>query len=720
MAATEEASRSADALQTTLSLEDLQTDAQRQVLDTITEIRKCGLDGILELPQLVVCGDQSAGKSSVLEALTEIPFPRNDNLCTRFATEISLRRASTNSLIIKVIPDDTRPDLEKASIKDFKEAITDFDDLPRVMDLAMKIMGIDNKLDPKATPQAFAKDVLSIIIEGPTRPQLNLVDIPGLIATHTKGTTIADVEMVAEITDRYITQRRTICLAVVSATSDYANQKTLEKVRQVDPKGERTLGIITKPDRLERGSGSEKGFIELANNKDGFFQLGWHVLKNRSFDERDCDLTDRNTAEETFFRTSSWKDLLPESRGIQSLRGRLASLLFQHVKKELPKLKKDLEALLSKNRKELQLLGCERSSVADFRSYLTLLSMDFSTITEAAVNGNYNADYFYDNMDYGFSLDSPATLRRVRAVKGHKFQINIADDFVSDSESHPVSADTYNTFEDDAPKVLTKKESMQWALTVLSRNRGRELLGNFNPLVVGELFRRQSWKWETMAKSHIILVWKVCITFLRSLLEDKCPKEVAERIWSLKIEDALKSRNHKATQELATLVGELKNYPINYNHYYTDTVEKCRQDWQKSALTNSITAALTSTTVHISGENAYKTFKEVDVKKAVSGFSNRSDPNMESFSCREALDSLLAIYKVQQKTFVANVTTQVVERHIVRGLETIFTPLVVINLSDAEVLSIARESVSVMNQRKNLEDQISRLEKGQEIFRRVM
>lgn len=68
---------------TTASLEALQSDEQSHVLDIVQQLRKCGLDSFLPLPQLVVCGDQSAGKSSVLEALTEIPFPRNDNLCTR-------------------------------------------------------------------------------------------------------------------------------------------------------------------------------------------------------------------------------------------------------------------------------------------------------------------------------------------------------------------------------------------------------------------------------------------------------------------------------------------------------------------------------------------------------------------------------------------------------------------------------------------------------------
>ena len=123
------------------SLEELQTDEQRRILDTVAQVRKCGLESVLSLPQLVVCGDQSAGKSSVLEALTEIPFPRNDNLCTRFATEIILRRAPNNSLTIKVIPDNQRPTHEQTEIKHFEESITNFDELPRIMKLAMGVMG---------------------------------------------------------------------------------------------------------------------------------------------------------------------------------------------------------------------------------------------------------------------------------------------------------------------------------------------------------------------------------------------------------------------------------------------------------------------------------------------------------------------------------------------------------------------------------------------------
>lgn len=141
---------------------------------------------------------------------------RNDNLCTRFATEISLRREATNALELKIIPDEKRPKPEQEKMKGFSESITDLNELPRIMDKAMSIMGISDG------HSAFAEDTLSIEIQGPDRPQLTLVDIPGIIQSSTRGVSNADVAMVAGITERYIKQHRTICLAVVSATNDAA------------------------------------------------------------------------------------------------------------------------------------------------------------------------------------------------------------------------------------------------------------------------------------------------------------------------------------------------------------------------------------------------------------------------------------------------------------------------------------------------------------------
>lgn len=640
------------------SLEDLQTEEQRRILDTVAKIRKCGLDSILSLPQLVVCGDQSTGKSSVLEALTEIPFPRNDNLCTRFATEIILRHGQISSITIKVIPDSSRPHTEQEAIRAFQESITNFKELPRIMNLVTAAMGISSTDTLDRQARAFSRDVLSIEVEGPSQPQLTLVDIPGLIQTSTKGVSDQDVDLVAEITTNYISQPRTICLAVVSATNDAANQPILRRVRHVDPKGDRTLGIITKPDRLPAGSGSESKFLELARNEDVFFKLGWHVLKNRSFEEGTTSLMERNASEATYFRTSNFKSLPKDNLGIDTLRSRLSLLLFEHVKEELPQLRQDLELALLDARHQLELLGHRRSSAAECKAYLTQLSMVYHETCKAAVKGHYEDAYFHKDADQPFSLDSSATIARLRAVvqyintefcnvvrnKGHKYQIDMSDTsgtgqyttFCKSAKSAPTSK--------KGPISMTKAEAIQWIRQIMVKNRGQELQGNFNPLIIGELFREQSSNWERLAVDHIEDVAQVCERFLDHLFKEKCPKDIKARVWSSRILDSLKARRKAAFRELELIMEDTRGFPINYNHYYTDTIHKRRQERQKAFLADSLESATEYT--HLPGCQSTHTSASIDIDEVATNFFTHIDPDMDNFSAEEALECLFAASRI--------------------------------------------------------------------------
>ncbi|KAB8292144.1 hypothetical protein EYC80_007887 [Monilinia laxa] len=141
----------------------------------------------------------------------------------------------------------------------------------------------------------------------------------------------------------------------------------LERVRRVDPKRGRTLGIITKPDRLPAGSGSESKFLELTRNEEVFFKLGWHVLKNRSFEEGASSLIERNESEATYFRTSNFKSLPKKNVGIDTLRSRLSLLLFEHVKEELHRLRQDLELAILNARSQFALLGNRHPQLGDTR-----------------------------------------------------------------------------------------------------------------------------------------------------------------------------------------------------------------------------------------------------------------------------------------------------------------------------------------------------------------
>ena len=102
----------------------LQSKDHEELLNIIDHLRGQGISRYIDLPQLIVCGDQSSGKSSVLEAVSGLRFPTKDNLCTRFATELILRRGPENSVTVTIVPGDHRTDDERLKLQAFKSPTT--------------------------------------------------------------------------------------------------------------------------------------------------------------------------------------------------------------------------------------------------------------------------------------------------------------------------------------------------------------------------------------------------------------------------------------------------------------------------------------------------------------------------------------------------------------------------------------------------------------------
>lgn len=211
---------------------------------------------------------------------------------------------------------------------------------------------------------AFSNDVLRIEISGPDKPHLIIVDLPGLIHSENKLQSAADVKLVGEMAKRYMENRRSIIFAVISAQNDYANQIVLKLAKDVDPTGRRTLGIITKPDTLHESSKSETTFPNLAKNQDVEFRLGWHILRNRDYRNRDSTMEERDRAKREFFSHGVWMDLPRASVGIDTLRERLSKVLLDQIKAELPSLVEDIQSNLEECHSRLAQIG---SSSGNYR-----------------------------------------------------------------------------------------------------------------------------------------------------------------------------------------------------------------------------------------------------------------------------------------------------------------------------------------------------------------
>ncbi len=111
----------------TSALTELRSSEPQSLLDEIDSLRLQGISDFVFLPQIVVCGDQSSGKSSVLKAISGVPFPRNDTLCTRIATEVILRPAPTAGAVVSIAPSQDSSDAERLRLDTFKESLQGLD-----------------------------------------------------------------------------------------------------------------------------------------------------------------------------------------------------------------------------------------------------------------------------------------------------------------------------------------------------------------------------------------------------------------------------------------------------------------------------------------------------------------------------------------------------------------------------------------------------------------
>ena len=388
---------------------------------------------------------------------------------------------------------------------------------------------------------------------------LAVVDLPGLIHSANKQQTEADVSLINDLVNEYISKQRTIILAVITAKNDPANQIILKLAREADKDNERTLGILTKPDTLEEGTKNQETFVSLVNNEDIILGLGWHTLRNRAHGEEEYSPTERNEAEATFLAKGAWRSLRGDRKGITTLRTKLSELLFHQIKRHLPAVRSELNKKLENVQVDIAKLGMGRSTLVQQKQYWFNLVKDYRDCMKQAVQGHYGSDFFVGS---GVG-ESTAKSRRLRALlmnqyinfgnqirlRGRKYtEHGRSPDSEEESFEMPMAAlssdtNSSTTTEDEEvscyeaggeldpipmhsipkQKVITQADMQKWVRRVLLRSRGCELPGLFQPLLVGELLWEQTSRWEYFARAQITASQSLCLDLVDDILEQLVP-----------------------------------------------------------------------------------------------------------------------------------------------------------------------------------------------------
>ncbi|XAR64693.1 Dynamin GTPase [Bertholletia excelsa] len=309
----------------------------RPLLDAIDRLRqlKIAQEGI-QLPTIVVVGDQSSGKSSVLESLAGINLPRGQGICTRVPLIMRLHHHSSPCPNLRLEFNNKTVHTDDAHIA---EAIKD-----ATNEIAGAGKGISN------TP-------LTLIVEKMGVPDLTMIDLPGITRVPVHGQPQDIYEQISAIIMEYITPEESIILNVLSATVDFSTCESIRMSQSVDKTGQRTLAVVTKADK------APEGLHEKVTADDVNIGLGYVCVRNRIGEE---SYEDARREETNIFQTHPLLSKIDKSMvGIPVLAQRLVHIQASIISKCLPDIVRKINDKLNEYVLELSKMPKNLSSVAE-------------------------------------------------------------------------------------------------------------------------------------------------------------------------------------------------------------------------------------------------------------------------------------------------------------------------------------------------------------------
>ncbi|KAJ3531839.1 hypothetical protein NM208_g8704 [Fusarium decemcellulare] len=671
------------------ALNQLNTAEAKALHDISNSLSACGVGKIVNLPQIIVVGEQSAGKSSVLEAISHVRFPTDSNLCTRFATELILRQADETRVDVSV----RFADKSKAS-QSFQRTGFRENDLPDIIKEAKECMGFAR------AGREFSKDVLRLEIEGPGMYPLSLVDLPGLFHADTETQSLGGKDTVDELVGSYMRQKNSIILVVITANNQLANHVALSRVKEIDPQRQRTIGVITKPDLTRPGYADEKTYVRVAKNQEGAnkLQLGWHVLRNRAEDEESLEA--RDEIEETFFKTGAWASIPREDRGIANLRKKLSRVLYNHIRNSLPGVVEDIEGKLRERQEELAQLGSPRSSPEDMRSFLLTISSKFQRLARDGIYGRYNDTFFggLEDEDRKFRAQLRNFNRAfdyILKTKGSTQVVVEDEDGEADTDELPEYLEDFLArfpYECPDPEIITREELNTQLQKQAAANQGCEFPGSPNKDLAIQLFKKQAAPWEDIAKFHVRRVTLAAKAFVDELFKHVIgpahTNQTTEAILSTCVDPFFSEKERILDEKLQEL---LRPYSVGYA-LPLDFAELMRDKYPE-LFDGDAKAKLTTN----------------KIKQAITSDDGLQD---DEFGTENVIDSMLAYYEMSRRTFTDNIINLAIESCLVCDVPEILTPTAVDRMSRERLQELAAESEDTTSRRKNLQEEVDILRQG--------
>lgn len=650
-------------------------------LALIEEMRSSlGEEGI-QCPGVVVVGAQSAGKSSVLERLTGLAFPRAENTCTRVPIIVQLQRGSS------------KVDVAISTEADFPTQKTNHAVDPT------KIGDILLSKQHELTSGASIKDTpIHIRYTRQHGPVMTLIDLPGITHVNTADSTTDIHAVTKNMVQKYVREENMIVLVVIPAVDDFGNQEAIQIVKEEDAE-DRCIGVVTKCDLVPDDPDKTDVLAKLKMERESDIILGdgFIAVRNRAPNEMDWSQEEAAHAEGELFQLHPvLSSLKRDEWGYETLIDKIVAHQSRVVHEWMPKVKSTIRSKLKEHKNSLKALGEAPKTPADRRIVLTELA--------SAVEKR---------------LDALICTRDTNTP-----EINVA------SRTREFALSARKSIDSILPKWLSVHYGEQIAPLV------KETLGytmsNFlsDPIFRGELL---SWLWKNdnvesavrtlneeihslMIRTFGILVDEVSTSTIHA---PQLREFVVEK-WEHMLEGAM---TILGDHNRLTFESE-KNQTFTINHYYETTLQKVRATANEYNDINPSKNLLKTKEVL----DQWSTFQtqvgaieqELELENGFIGryADSANNEDAQSLSLIELQLSLHCYVKVLLKRICDSAA--MVARHLLMVAPHAKIPTMVASVSDEDLKRVMAEDQAMANKRAKIERSIQRLQSSLEKLARMV
>ncbi|CAF1440165.1 unnamed protein product [Rotaria sordida] len=538
--------------------EQLNSDESRGLLLAIDKMRELLHGEKVALPEIVVVGDQSVGKSSVLEAISGIQLPRAQNICTRCPLELRMKTAKDEEYaIIRGSVDST---MEKR-----------IDDLTKIAD---EVSRLTSEIAGKGA-NVSSNPIYLTVYKHDILYDLTLIDLPGITRAPVHG--------------------QAIVLHVIPASVDFATSESMKLAKGYDPSCQRQLIAASKIDKYDKGiaeklQGRGLGSMEL--------QLGCVAVLNRSQDEIDQNISfdEMKQREKQFFikHKEAFQHLPDEFKGSEQLVRRLATIQQDRIRSTFPQIIKDLKKQIVEKKAQLKKIPASMNTESECWTHFQSMVNAYRESIHDNVKGEY------DQVASMEITEVPNTSADVEIISINDLDSNDqCDEFEEEEEEEEEFSTDKNDedhiayhiyqlqrkFQNECRKSFTNFFSNQYHKIVLreiDRTAGVSLPNFPSYQIIVGLFRK-----ELQKLPHC------CYALVEGIHEymSQCLLQSFEKAFNNeypRLKERLKEVIIKQLNEVKEVVFErvleilnMERRVFTLNHYYMDTVNKLKEKDKK-------------------------------------------------------------------------------------------------------------------------------------------